>query len=222
MRTLIIEDDRQIRESLVKAFREECFATDSANDGEKGLYLARTNQYDVIVLDNVLPKMRGIEVCRQLRGSGIKTPILILSVRAETISKIDLLNAGADDYLVKPFSFEELFARIRALLRRPLTLQGDVLKHGDLVVNVAKHTVSRGKKPVTLTRKEFALLEYFLRNRGTVLTRAMIMEHVWDSTSDPFSNTIESHITSLRKKIEDPRGLRLITTVSGRGYKIAE
>lgn len=220
MRILIVEDDPKINSFLKGALESEYFVVDSAVDGEEGISFARTNVYDVIILDSMLPKWGGIDVCLVLREEGNTTPIIGLSVRSETVNKVQFLNAGADDYLTKPFSFEELIARVRALLRRPQVLQTEVLEIEDVALNARRHVVTKNGAEVYLTRKEFLLLEYLMQNKGTVLTRGMILEHVWDMNADPFSNTIETHIMSLRKKI-DPKGQsRLIQTVSGVGYKI--
>lgn len=220
MRILVIEDENTIRTFIKQSLEAECFAVDVAEDGERGSYLARTNEYDLIILDNVLPKKHGIEVCQEIRSQGISTPIIILSVKSETLTKVDLLNAGADDYLTKPFSFNELLARIRALLRRPHRAEGDILELGSIVLDTRQHIVRNDDKEISLTRKEFGLLEYLMRNPGVVLSRGMIMEHVWNMDVDPFSNTIESHILSLRKKIKCDKKNRIIQTVAGRGYKI--
>lgn len=220
MRILIVDDEEDVRDLLRHTLKAEGFAVDSAEDGERGSYLARTNEYDIIVLDNRLPKKSGIEVVREVRLNNVETPILILSVLSDARYKSDLLNAGADDYLAKPYSFEELVARIRALLRRPKQVLADVLHVDDLALDTKAHTVRRGKCALVLTHKEFSLLEYLMRNQGAVLTRGMLMEHVWDMNADPFSNTIESHIASLRRKIERKGSIPLIKTVSGRGYKI--
>jgi len=220
MRALLVEDEQSIINFLKPALEAELFAVDAAEDGERGSYLARTNEYDLIILDNVLPKKTGLEVCEEIRRAGKMTPILILSVKSETITKVRLLNAGADDYLSKPFSLEELLARIRALLRRPRNIESELLAAGDLVLDLKQYTACRGRKEIRFTRKEFTLLEYLLKNKGTVLSRGMLMEHVWDMNADPFSNTIESHIASLRKKLDVPGKRKLIRTVAGRGYKI--
>lgn len=220
MRILVVEDSKEISDLLKTALKSEGFAVDVAEDGERGSFLARTNEYDVIVLDNVLPKKNGIEVCKEIREKGKTTPIIVLSIRSETTTKVDLLNAGADDYLIKPFSFEELFARIRALLRRPKRIEGEILKIGGLSLDTKRHVVRRNRKELYLTRKEFMLLEYLMKNRGIVLSRGMIMEHVWDMSADPFSNTIEAHILSLRRKVDADGKRKLIHTVPGRGYKI--
>lgn len=220
MRILIVEDEKEILDFLKKSFKNECYAVDTASDGEQGSYLARTNDYDLIILDNVMPKKTGLEVCRDIRKEKNPVPILVLSVKSETTTKVDLLNAGADDYLTKPFSIDELFARVKALLRRPKEIENENLKIDDLFLDINKHTVKRGDNDIYLTRKEFTLLKYLMRHKGTVLSRSMIMEHVWDMAVDPFSNTIESHIVSLRKKVDLPGCKKLIHTVSGRGYKI--
>lgn len=220
MRALVIDDERGVRETLAENLRARAFAVDTAEDGTEGSYMARTAIYDIIILDNMLPEKNGQSVCEEIRKTGNMTPILILSVLADAWRKVDLLNAGADDYMIKPFSFEELIARIRALLRRPPALEGDVLILDTLSLDTKQQTAKRDGQSIYLTRKEYMLLEYLMRNRGSVLSRAMIMEHVWDMTSDPFSNTIESHILSLRKKIERPDRKKLIHTVPGRGYRI--
>jgi DNA-binding response OmpR family regulator len=220
MRLLFIDDDVHLRSTLAEQLRREWFVVDTAKDGAEGSYLARTNEYDLIILDNMLPQKAGVLVCEEIREAKKNVPILVLSVLNESNQKVRLINAGADDYLSKPFSFNELMARIRALLRRPAVLEEDVLSVEDLTLNVRQQTLKHGKETIYLTRKEFMLFEYLLRNRGNVLSRSMIMEHVWDMNSDPFSNTIESHILSLRRKIGDKPSHRLIKTVPGRGYKI--
>jgi len=220
MKILAVEDEKKIADFLKKSLKEEGFVVDIAEDGEQGVYMARINQYDMIILDNLLPKKNGLEVCKELREKGKTMPILMLSVKSDTNTKVELLNAGADDYLSKPFSFEELLARIHALLRRQKPITKEVLRIGNIVLDTKRCIVTIDKKRVHLTHKEFALLEYLMRNKGIVLSRGMIMEHVWDMNADPFSNTIESHIRSLRRKIDDCKKNKLIHTVSGRGYKI--
>lgn len=219
MRILIIEDDEMVRTSLKQALEAQCYAVDAAEDGEKGSYLARTEDYDLVILDYMMPKKNGKQVCDEIRKSGKTMPILLLSVQSEVKDKVEALDLGADDYMTKPFSFDELVARIRALLRRPHEMIGEILTYEDLVIDLKRKKVTRGKQEVYLTKKEFMLLEYLLRNKESVVTRTMLIDHVWDSTIDAFSNTIESHILSLRKKVDKKRK-KLIQTVPGRGYKI--
>lgn len=221
MKLLIIEDDSSIRNVLRMSFEASCFAVDTAEDGEQGSYMARTNYYDLIILDNVLPKKLGKKVCQEIREAGKTTPIILLSMKSDVLEKVAVLDAGADDYITKPFSFEELLARIRALTRRPQKISENVFRIKDIELNADRHTVSKSGSEVELTKKEFALLEYLLKNKEKVLTRGQILEHVWDINADPFSNTIESHIVNLRKKIGDTRK-NIIKNLPGRGYKITE
>lgn len=220
MKVLVAEDEKEISDFLQQHLAADQFIVDVAEDGEKASFLARTNEYDIIILDNMMPKKTGLQVCEEIRQDGKATPIIMLSVRGETDTKVKLLNAGADDYLTKPFSFDELVARMRALLRRPEQLESDILQLDDLTIDSRRHQVIRAGKEIYLTRKEFLLLKYLMRNPGIVLSRGMIMEHVWDMSVDAFSNTIESHINSLRKKIDIDPLKKLIHTVPGRGYKI--
>ena len=219
MRILIIEDQKQILDFVKKGLQAEGFAVDGAESGEKGSFLARTNDYDLAVLDIRLPEKNGVEICRELRERGKTFPVIMLTVVGDTKSKVEALNAGADDYLTKPFSFEELLARIRALLRRGKEIVGDKIELDDLVLDSVAHTVSRAGKAVELTRKEFTLLEYFMRNPGVVLTRGMILEHVWDMDIDPFTNTVDVHVRALRKKLDGRKNHKFIQTVHGYGYK---
>ena len=219
MRILIVEDDKDLICSLKKSLESQTFAVDVADNGENGSYLARVNDYDIIILNNSLPKKSGTDVCRDIRGANKNTPIIILSETESIKEKISLLQEGADDHIVKPFSFEELLARIHALLRRPPLTHKPILDVDTLRLDCYNQQVTKGEKRVYLTRKEFALLEYLMRNKGAVVSRGMILEHVWNEATDPFSNTIESHILKLRKKIDTKRR-RLIHNVPGRGYKI--
>lgn len=219
MRILIVEDDPKINDFLKISLESEYFAVDTASDGEQGLSLALDNEYDVIILDSMLPYKEGLEVCRELRRQSVRTPIIGLSVKSETVNKVAFLNAGADDYLTKPFSFEELTARIRALLRRPKDVLSETIEVCGLELDSKRHIVKKDHKEIYLTRKEFLLLEYLMKNQGTVLSRGMILEHVWDMNADPFSNTIETHIMTLRRKIDTKRGIRLIHTIPGIGYR---
>jgi len=221
MRILIIEDEEKIINFLKPSLESECFVIDIAEDGQKGINLAKLNDYDLIILDNMLPKKDGSEVCKEIRKSKKNLPILVLSVINETKKKVELLNCGADDYMTKPFSLKELLARIQALLRRPKKIENEILIIDDLSLDNKKNIVKRNNKEIHLTRKEFILLKYLMKNEETVLSRGMIMEHVWDMNANPFSNTIESHILSLRKKINPTeKSKKLIYTISGRGYKI--
>jgi DNA-binding response OmpR family regulator len=218
MRILIVEDNYDIRNFLLESLSAETFAVDAVEDGEQGSYLARTNEYDLIILDNNLPKKSGIMVCSEIRRIGKDVPIIMLSVDVSVDKKVLLLESGADDYMTKPFSYRELLARIKVLLRRPKAILQDVLKIKDFTIDIVKQKAYRKEKEIYLTRKEFALIEYLMRNKGKVLSRGSIMEHVWDMDNDPFSNTIETHILNLRRKIDRGNTHKLIVTVPGRGY----
>lgn len=220
MKILLVDDNKEIMSYLKNALESECFEVDVANDGEKGAFLAKTNDYDIIVLDYMMPKKNGREVCEEIRKDNLTMPILMLSIESEAHTKADLLNIGADDYLSKPFSLEELLARIKALLRRPQSTAKEEILVDNLTVDAKKHLVRRGERRVHLTIKEFMLLEYLAKRLGEVITRGMILEHVWDVNADPFSNTIEAHISNLRKKIDLPGEKKLIHTIPGRGYKM--
>lgn len=221
MRVLVVEDDRSISNFLRTTLEQEHFAVDVADDGERGSYLAKTNEYDVIILDNITPKKHGLSVCGEIRMAGKQTPILSLSVQSDLATKVALLNAGADDYLTKPFSTHELMARVRAILRRPKQIVRETLSIGDLTIHTRTHIVTRGASRPVLTRKEFMLLEYLVRNQNAAVSRSELLEHVWDMEADPFSNTIEAHIFTLRKKVECAGKQKLIHTVPGVGYKVA-
>ena len=220
MRILLIEDEKELRESLKKSLEAECFNVDTASDGDRGSYLARTNDYDLILLDNMLPKKTGLEVCAEVRSRGKNIPIIMLTVQDEIPTKVSLLNAGADDYVTKPFSFEELSARIRAVLRRPQASLVEILNIKDLEINFNTHLVSRAGREIYLTKKEYELLIYLGRNQGRTVSRGMILEHVWDINADPFSNTLETHMLNLRRKVDSKFPLKLIHTIPGRGYKL--
>lgn len=220
MRILLVEDDPDIGASLKKALTQLCYVVDLETDGDRGYQLARENDYDLLILDNMLPGLHGDEICRALRESGRTVPIIMLSVQGDVRKKVDLLQTGADDYVTKPFSLEELTARIEAVMRRSPGLVDAVLQVEDLVLDRASFKARRGERSIYLTVKEYELLEYFMRNRGRVLTRGMIMEHVWDRSADMFSHTIETHVMRLRQKIEQDAAIKLIHTVPGRGYKL--
>jgi DNA-binding response OmpR family regulator len=221
MRILIVEDQEETARMVKEKLEAERYAVDVEHDGERGLYRARTNDYDLILLDNVLPGKTGPEICRALREYKATMPILILSAQSEIERKVGLLDGGADDYLTKPFSLRELSARVHALLRRPRDTMEDVeLTIHDLSLNRTTYSAIRGTRPITLAPKEFSLLEYLMKNSGTVVSRQMILEHVWDKDGDPFSNTIEAHIANLRRKIDRNAKVKLIQTIPGRGYMI--
>jgi len=220
MRLLVVEDEAEMRTVLKRSFEAEGFNVDEAENGARGSFLARTNDYDVILLDNALPGKQGLQVCRDIRDSGRTVPIIIVSALLDTVNKVALLNGGADDYVCKPYSFGELLARVHAVMRRPAAFVGKILTVGDLVMDTQNMSVTRGSQNIDLSKKEFTFLEYLMKNQGRVMSHALIMEHVWDMNADPLSNTIETHILHLRKKIEAPNKIKLIHTVPGRGYKI--
>jgi two-component system copper resistance phosphate regulon response regulator CusR len=222
MRVLIVEDDRKVAAFLKQGLKEELYAVDVCHDGEEALYFAGVNQYDMIILDVMLPKKNGFEVCRELRGRSIHTPILMLTARTHVEDKIKGLHEGADDYLVKPFDFEELLARIQALLRRTQDYKSNTLKVGDLELNPVSRKITREGKPVILTGKEYSLLEYLMRNKGRIITQAMIIEHVWDMNYEGLSNVVNVYINHLREKIDKDFAVKYIHTVRGMGYTINE
>ena len=223
MRILIVEDEHRIATTIKKGLQQEHFAVDVAFDGDVGYDLASSEEYDVIVLDRMLPGIDGLAVCQKLRRQNIHTPILLLTAKSLTKDKVEGLNVGADDYLTKPFSFEELVARIRALARRPQQAMQTVLTVDDLSLDSKTYKVKRGEKDIQLSSKEFSLLEYFMRNAGLILTKDQIISHVWDYDADILPNTIEVYIRNLRNKIDAPftNSKQLIKTVRGFGYKIS-
>lgn len=218
MRILVIEDDRKVAGFIQKGLTEEQYAVDVCYDGVDGLFWAKESAYDVILLDIMLPKKDGISVCRELRAAGISTPIIMLTARDTVDDKIKGLDVGADDYLVKPFSFGELLARIRALLRRSQDYKSPVLKIEDLELDPASRKVRRGGQEITLTGKEYALLEYLLRNQGRVLTETLIVEHVWDMNYEPGTNVLNVYIHHLRNKLDKGFAKKLLHTIRGAGY----
>lgn len=223
MRILLIEDEKEIASFVVKGLEAQHFAVDWASTSEQGLLWGKVNAYDLGVFDiNLGGGENGLEICKAIREKGKLFPIIMLSVMSDTITKIEALNIGADDYLTKPFSIAELVARARALLRREKKMTGPQLLIADLAMDTLGHTVRRKGKLIKLNRKEFALLEYLMRNPGTTLTRAMILEHVWDMNADPFTNTVDVHMRFLRAKIDDGHKKKLLRTVHGYGYKIEE
>lgn len=218
MRVLIVEDEVKMARALRRGLEQEGYAVDTAGDGEDGLFQGTENPYDVIVLDVMLPKLDGFEVCRRLRESGRWAPVLMLTARDGVGDRIAGLDVGADDYLVKPFSFGELLARLRALLRRSPVERPPVLVAGDVVLDPATHSVTRAGQRVELSVREFGLLEYLMRRPGQVVSRTSILEHCWDVNYDGFSNVVDVYVGYLRKKLEQPFGRPLIRTVRGVGY----
>jgi len=222
MRILLIEDEHKIANSIKKGLEQESYAVDVAYDGIKGYDYASTEEYDAIVLDRLLPGIDGLTICKKLRASSIHTPILMLTARGEISERVEGLNSGADDYLPKPFAFIELLARIRALIRRPKASLGSHLQVGDLILNPVTYKVERNGVVISLSNKEFALLEYLMRHKGTVIKKDQIINHVWSYDADVLPNSVEVYITHLRNKIDKPfaPSKNLITTIRGFGYKI--
>uniref|UniRef100_A0A7C3Z242 Response regulator transcription factor n=1 Tax=Desulfobacca acetoxidans TaxID=60893 RepID=A0A7C3Z242_9BACT len=218
MRILVVEDEVKVASFIKKGLAEEGYAVDLAPDGREGLLLAADGVHDLIILDINLPGLDGLAVLKKLRWAGVKTPVLLLTVRATIEDKVLGLDTGADDYLTKPFSFTELLARVRALLRRRAEAEPPVLQVADLSLDPARRLVRRGGEKIELTAKEYALLHYFMRHPGRVLTRTMIAEHVWDYDFDAMTNIIDVYVNHLRRKIDAGRQPKLIHTVRGVGY----
>jgi two-component system copper resistance phosphate regulon response regulator CusR len=206
---------------LAKGLREQSYAVDLATDGEAAVYQLAINDYDLIILDVMLPIKDGISVCREGRATGSAVPILMLTARDAIEDRIQGLDTGADDYLVKPFDFHELLARIRALLRRGPALRPDQINVADLIIDIRSRSAKRGGRTIQLTAKEYALLEFLARRAGDVVTRSEIAEHVWDENFDPFSNLIEVYIQRLRRKLDEGHRVKLIRTLRGEGYQLA-
>ena len=223
MRILVVEDEHKIANSIKKGLEQESYAVDVVYDGEQGYDLASTEDYDLIILDILLPGMDGIEICKKLRSKNIHTPILMLTAKGQLEDKIEGLNSGADDYLTKPFAFAELLARIKALARRPKQALDPMLKVDDLTLNPLTYEVKRDDKNIQLSKKEYSLLEYLMRFEEKVLTKDQIISHVWDYDADILPNTVEVYIGYLRDKIDRPFKDKkpLIETVRGFGYKIS-
>lgn len=222
MRILVVEDEHKIANSIKKGLEQESYAVDVAFTGTDGYDLASSEDYDLIILDILLPEINGIEICTKLRGKNIHVPILMLTAKGQISDKVEGLNSGADDYLTKPFAFEELLARVRALIRRPHNTVGAVLSIEDLSLNTVSFEVKREDIPIQLSNKEFALLEYLLRHPGRILTKDQIISHVWNYDADVLPNTVEVYIGYLRNKIDKPfpKKNSLIHTVRGFGYKL--
>lgn len=222
MNILLVEDEHKIANAIKTGFRQETYACEVCYDGDSGLAAALGGEYDVIILDRMLPGMDGVEICKEIRAKGIQTPVIMLTAKGQIRDKVGGLNSGADDYMVKPFAFEELLARIRALLRRPQDNIGNVLQVEDLSLDTITYDVKRGETLIKLSQTEFALLEYLMRNFGRVLSKDNIITHVWDFDSDVLPNTVEAYIGYLRNKIDKPfpDAPQLIQTVRGFGYKL--
>jgi len=222
MRVLVVEDEKKVSNFIKKGLEEEGYAVDAAFDGKTGLKMAMDQIHDVIVLDIHMPGLDGMSVLHELRKNKVPTPVLLLTVRANIEDKVLGLDAGADDYLTKPFAFEELLARIRALLRRQADSKLSVLQFSDLTLDPSRRTVHRGACKIDLTTKEYALLDYFMRNPERVLTRTMIADHVWNYGFDTATNVIDVYVNYLRKKIDSDRERKLIHTIRGVGYVLKE
>jgi DNA-binding response OmpR family regulator len=222
MRILVVEDNHRLNTSLKMSLSEEGYAVDVAYDGEEGQELAESAPYDAIILDILLPKKDGLEVCRDLRRKRVNTPVVMLTARDTVADRVRGLDSGADDYLVKPFALSELLARLRALLRREAAQKSGLLVVGDLVLDPASHQVRRGGNPIELTAKLFALLEYFARHPNQVLARELVEQHVWSYDFDATSNVVDVYVRRLRRQIDDPFDVKLLETVRGAGYRMRE
>ncbi len=224
MKILLIEDEQKLAAALTKGLSLEGYTVDTIADGKKAMtrISLHRSDYDIIILDLMLPSMDGFEICKKTREMGITTPILVLTARAETDTKVEMLLAGADDYLIKPFSFAELVARLRALLRRPTESLPEVLKVGELELNPTERKVSRSGKEIPLTLKEFGLLEYFMRHPNQVVNREDLLNHLWDFNYVGFSNVVDVHVKNLRRKLGDENNNGVLETVRGIGYRLSE
>jgi len=220
MRVLVVEDQVKMAGLIKRGLEREGYAVDVAGDGDEGLWFAREHDYDVVVLDVMIPGPDGFAICRTLRSEGCWSPVLMLTARDAVEDRVRGLDAGADDYLVKPFAFAELFARLRSLTRRGPVERPSALEVGDLVLDPVSHTVSRGDEPVELSAKEFALLEFLMRHAGDVVSRTQILEHVWDFAYEGTSNVVDVYVRYLREKVDRPFGRTSIETVRGAGYRL--
>ena len=220
MRVLVIEDETKVGCFIKRALEEESYAVDLCEDGSKGLEMALATNYDLLVVDLMLPSMSGMDILKTVRREHIQTPVLILSAQSQIDQRVKGLDAGADDYLTKPFAIDELLARVRALIRRGATETPGILQVDDLIFNPATRDVTRGGQRIDLTLKEYALLEYLMRHAGRVLTRPMISEHVWNQDFDTFTNVIDVYVNYLRNKIDRGRAKKLIHTIRGSGYML--
>jgi len=222
MRILLVEDEEKVVRFVRKGLQAEHLAVDASRDGLEGLEMALVNSYDLIILDLMLPGLGGSELLKKLRSSNKEVPVLVLTARDSVVDKIQNFELGADDYLTKPFAFAELVVRVKALLRRGSVTRANILKVADLEINRITHQVTRNQTPIKLTSKEYSLLEYFAANAGRVLSRTMIIEHVWDQSFDGFTNIVDVYVRQLRAKIDDPFKHKLIKTFRSVGYSISE
>ena len=222
MRILVVEDEKKIASFIERGLKEQHYTVDVANDGERGSFLADVNEYDLIILDIMLPQMDGLSLCSEIRKKKSEVPVLMLTAKDKVKDKVRGLKGGADDYLTKPFAFEELLARVSALLRRKSAGKSNVLSVGDLELDRLKHAVKRGDKEISLTGKEYALLEYLMLNANGVVTRTMLSEHVWNEDFDSFTNIVDVYINHLRNKIDKGSKKPLIQSIRGTGYILKE
>ncbi len=221
MKILIIDDDKNIVQFLKNGLEANMYSVEIAEDGERGAFLGRTGHFDLIILDYNLPKLNGAEVLSEIRHEKKHIPVLMITIKSELKAKTEIFSRGVDDYLTKPFLFEELLLRVRALLKRPPKIEGNFFKIDNLTLNTNSKIIRRAGKEIYLTRREFMLLEYLILHRGQIVSRSQILEHVWDYNADPFSNSIETHLASLRRKLNINKNRNLIHTFTGRGYKLA-
>ena len=220
MKILIIEDDLEVSNFIRNSFLNDSNIVDFVDNGVDGSYMARINYYDVIIVDYSLPKKSGLSVCSEIRAGNCHSLIIFLSMNHSIQNKVQCLEAGADDYMTKPFAFEELNARVKALMRRPKEIEDSVFSSGDLILDTKKNLVQRGNISIYLTKTEYNLLTYMIKNKGIILSRGMIMEHVWNAGSDPLSNTVEAHLANLRRKLFIDGRPEIIKNIAGRGYII--
>jgi two-component system, OmpR family, copper resistance phosphate regulon response regulator CusR len=221
MRLLLVEDEPRVARFIAKGLREQSYAVDLAPDGDQALYQARENEYDLVILDVMLPVKDGYAVCQELRAAGFRHPVLMLTARDAVDDRVHGLDSGADDYLTKPFDFKELLARIRALLRRPREIRPELIRVADLVLNTGDHTAMRGGRAIGLTAKEYALLEFLMQRPNRIVNREQIAQHVWDENFDPLSNVIDVYVRRLRAKIDEGFAEPLIHTRRGEGYLLS-
>lgn len=221
MRILVVEDNTKIAKNLKTILEHHSFSVDLAHDGDSGERMASATVYDLIILDILLPKKDGLSVCKSLREKDINSPIIMLTALGELEDRVEGLDSGADDYLAKPFAMQELLARIRALLRRPSEKQGEILSVQDITIEPDKHVATKGGESLFLTVKEYAVLEYLIRNKGQIISREKLLEHCWDLASNTFSNIVDAHIKQLRKKLADKHE-KYIETIRGVGYRLKD